>query len=1287
MATHGNIGQFDRGTEDWKAYCERLEQYFLANDVDDAAKQRAILLSVCGAAAYQLIRNLVAPAKPTDKSFADIVKLVQDHYTPPPSVTVQRFKFHSRSQKEGESIAEFVAELRRLSEHCQFEATLDDMLRDRLVCGVRDVRIQRRLLAEADLSFKKSFELSQAAEVAEQSAKDLQKPQTVHTVPSKPFARNCYRCGGTHASDTCRFRDSECHFCHKKGHLAKVCRSKTKQQSTPDQRPRRRGRADRKSTQRTLQVDEEGGAASTYDMFAVRESSKTEPIRVTVLVNSASLEMEVDTGASCSIISATTYDQLWPKDQSPPLSPTQKKLCTYTRESLQVKGAIAVTVHYQGQTAELELVVVAGAGPSLLGRDWLQKIRLDWQRLHQIRSANVKTLQPLLKQHADVFRDELGLVEAAPAKIHVDPSAQPRFCKPRTVPYALKGKIEQELERLEHAGVIEPVQFADWAAPIVPVVKTDGTIRICGDYKVTINRAAKVDTYPLPRIDDLLASLGQGKSFTKLDLAHAYQQIPLDEGSKKYVVINTHKGLYQYNRLPFGVASAPSIFQRTMEGILQGIPNVCVYIDDILVTGPSEQEHLKTLDNVFTRLAAAGLRLKKAKCSFMQPSVEYLGHNISADGLRTTQEKVRAIADAPAPRNVTQLRSFLGLVNYYGKFLSNLSSTLAPLHRLLQKKTPWTWGPEQQKAFQEAKSQLTSPCLLVHFDPDRELLLACDASPYGVGAVLSHRMVDGSEKPIAFASRSLAPAEKGYAQLDKEGLAIVFGVRKFHHFLFGRHFEILSDHKPLQHLFSESRPVPAMASARLQRWALTLSAYNYTITYKPGESHANADVLSRLPLPEAPSDIPLPGETILLLDTLHEPVSATKIKHWTDRDPLLSSVRRMVQKGWQYTSEEKMRPFNQRKDELSVQDGCILWGSRVVVPQAGRATVLAEIHQGHPGVSRMKGLARGVVWWPGIDVDIEGMVKDCHQCQTNRKAPASAPLHPWEWPARPWARIHIDHAGPFQGKLFLVVVDAHSKWLEVVPVSSTSSRITIDALRSIFATHGLPEMLVSDNGTAYTSVEFQTFMKRNGVRHVTSAPYHPSSNGLAERAVQTFKEGLKKTSATESDLPTRLARFLFQYRITPHSTTGVSPAELLMGRRPRSHLDLLHPMVESRVLSSQARQKAGHDQHARDRAFVVGDEVYVRNFAGGSRWLPGVVTAIKGPLSYEVKLLDDRVVRRHIDHVRQRFDSSTIEQTDDWLPTPATQPETPPETPPVEVPTRRSSRVRVAPDRYDPSLN
>jgi len=408
----------------------------------------------------------------------------------------------------------------------------------------------------------------------------------------------------------------------------------------------------------------------------------------------------------------------------------------------------------------------------------------------------------------------------------------------------LRAKVDQELERLEKAGVIEPVQFAEWAAPIVPVLKRDGSVRVCGDYKVTVNQAVKPDTYPLPRIDDLFTALSGGKIFSKLDLAHAYQQIALDEESKKLVVINTQKGLFQYNRLPFGISAAPAIFQRTIEGILRGIPNVSVYLDDILVSGKTEEEHIQRLDTVLTRLEEAGLQLKQKKCSFMMKSVEYLGHQISAEGLRPTKEKVRAVTDAPPPQDVSQLRAFLGLINYYAKFLPQLSSTLAPLYQLLAKQAKWTWGPPQKKAFQEAKSQLTSANVLVHYNPQQEVILACDASPYGVGAVLSHRFEDGSEQPIAFASRSLSPAEKRYSQLDKEGLAIVYGVKKFHHYLFGRKFQIRSDHKPLQHLFSEKRSIPQLASARIQRWALTLSAYDYTITYKPGKQHANADSLS-----------------------------------------------------------------------------------------------------------------------------------------------------------------------------------------------------------------------------------------------------------------------------------------------------------------------------------------------------------------------------------------------------------------------------------------------------------
>ena len=335
-----------------------------------------------------------------------------------------------------------------------------------------------------------------------------------------------------------------------------------------------------------------------------------------------------------------------------------------------------------------------------------------------------------MDRHAEVFKEELGRVKGVKAKIHLDPQAQPRFFKPRTVPYALRGKVEKELDRLEMEGVIEKAETADWAAPIVPVVKQDGSVRICGDYKLTTNQAAKAESYPLPRIDDIFASLSGGKSFTKLDLAHAYNQIELDEESKKLVTVNTSKGLYHYNRLPFGVSSAPAIFQRTMENILRGIPSVSVYIDDILITGKTSDEHLHNLEAVLSRLEEVGVRLKRSKCAFMLPSVEYLGHCISERGLQPTGKKVKAIQSAPAPTNLTQLKSFLGLINYYCKFLPNLSDTLSPLYRLLQKKAQWQWGKEQQAAFESAKSELTTDRVLVHYDPTKIIVLACDTSPY-----------------------------------------------------------------------------------------------------------------------------------------------------------------------------------------------------------------------------------------------------------------------------------------------------------------------------------------------------------------------------------------------------------------------------------------------------------------------------------------------------------------------------------------------------------------------------
>ena len=318
------------------------------------------------------------------------------------------------------------------------------------------------------------------------------------------------------------------------------------------------------------------------------------PFEVKLKLNGVCTTMEVDTGASVSIISEDLFKTL--KEEGAALRPSRAKLFTYTGESIQIIGTTDVTVEHNGEVVTLPLLVTSGKGPSLLGRDWLASLKLDWKQIFTVHSH--KSLQDVLDAHQEVFEDGLGVVKGVTAAIHVDPTATPQFHRARPLPYALRGRVERELERLQSQGVIEPVQFSDWAAPVVPVVKGDGNVRLCGDYKVTVNKAAKLDHYPIPRIEDLFASLSGGKEFTKLDLSHAYQQVPLDEASRQYVTINTLKGLFRYNRLPFGVSSAPSIFQRIMETLLQGIPGVCVYIDDILVTGKTTQEHLEHLAEV-----------------------------------------------------------------------------------------------------------------------------------------------------------------------------------------------------------------------------------------------------------------------------------------------------------------------------------------------------------------------------------------------------------------------------------------------------------------------------------------------------------------------------------------------------------------------------------------------------------------------------------------------------------------------------------------------------------------
>ena len=450
--------------------------------------------------------------------------------------------------------------------------------------------------------------------------------------------------------------------------------------------------------------------------------------------------------------------------------------------------------------------------------------------------------------YLDVFKEELGTLSGFKVKLSLKQGTKPQFCRARQVPYALRDAVNRELQRLESLGVIESVAHSDWATPLVAVPKSDGSVRLCGDYSKTVNPVLEIDQYPLPRPEDLMTCLTGGCKFTKLDLSSAYQQIVLDDESCPYITVNTQKELYRYLRLPFGVSSAPAVFQKAMDTILQGLPQVICYLDDILVTGSTPQEHLQNLAVVLERLSQHGIRLKEKKCSFMQDSVDYLGHHIDAQGIRTSPSKVEAITKAPAPNNVTQLRSFLGMVNYYGKFLHNLSSQLHPLHALLKHGTKWHWSEECDRVFKQVKTKLSETPVLMHYDPKLPIRLAGDASNYRIGTVLSHVDAKGQEHPIAFVSRTLSQCEKNYSQVEKEALSLIFGIRKFHKYVYGRHFTLVTDHRPLTALFGPKSGVPPLAAGRLQRWALLLSSYDYTIEFRPTTAHANADGLSRLPL-------------------------------------------------------------------------------------------------------------------------------------------------------------------------------------------------------------------------------------------------------------------------------------------------------------------------------------------------------------------------------------------------------------------------------------------------------
>jgi hypothetical protein len=693
---------------------------------------------------------------------------------------------------------------------------------------------------------------------------------------------------------------------------------------------------------------------------------------------------------------------------------------------------------------------------------------------------------------------------------------------------------------------------------------------------------------------------------------------------------------------------------------------------------------------VLKRLAEHNVKVNQEKCSFLAENVQYLGHVLTAAGRQPIPEKVSAIRNATEPKDVSELRTFLGMVNYYGAYLPDLATILSPLNRLLRNDVPWKWTKECQKSFESVKSSLTSDRVLTHYDPSQPLILACDASPDGVGVVLSH-LLGQEEHPIAFASRTLTKAEKGYSQIEKEGLGIVYGVKKFHKYLYGRKFTLVTDHKPLTKIFGPKTEVPTLAALRLQRWALILMAYNYDISYKRSAENANADYLSRKPMEVSSENLELSVNYFSHVQDL--PVRCHEISACTRKDPVLAKVLQFTLEGWPaHVDDPELQPYFLRRHELSADQGCLLWGMRVVIPTKFHDRMVQELHNEHLGIVRMKALARSYFWFPGIDKSIEELSRACNICQSLRKDPPPSPLYPWKYPERPWDRIHVDFA-EYDSQYFLVVIDAYSKWMEIELMKSTTAEKTVEVMRELFARYGVCRELVSDNGPQFISETFQDFIAGNGIKHTLTAPYHPASNGAAERSVQILKDILKK-NALESHAGVstkhRLCNFLLTYRMTPHTVTGVSPAELFLKRQLRSRLSLIRPDLREDVIDNQERGKAYRDNRVpKLREFVKNERVRVKSCRGSDvNFVPGVIVHRNGPVNYLVRV--GRNIRYvHVDHLIKAGDYQEAE--DEPVP-PMVNPVTkdfpihPPNCPVAQVPLPRNEPAQNAGALPEPDL-
>lgn len=1183
----------------WEKWKRALGLYLTAASVTTPEAKRATLLHMGGLALQEIYYNVPGAHIDISEEGGDVfdiaVSKLDEYFAPKQSRVYERHLFRLVKQEPAEKFEKFLVRLRQQSAKCQF-SNAEEHLIDQITEKCESMELRKKILTLGDdATLDKIISEANALEAVKRQLNEFDltsKGQLINRVETTPKNRfnPCSRCGGNHSSNdkACRARNQKCLKCGYIGHFRRFCRTgpkKRKPMANNDPSPKAEAMSKKFKPE---EID--------YIFHLDGDDS------IKCTVGGIDIDMIIDSGSKCNIISDITWENLKScgvRVTNQDKNPNRKFMAYGSSSSLEVLGSFESTITLGDKSVKdtATFYVIKNGKRNLLGKDSATKLGV-------------------LKVGLGINAIEQGVFpKFRDVQIHIpiDETVKPVSQPCRRVPIPLENKINTKIQELLDADIIEPVNgSSDWISPLVPVLKGDGDIRICVDMRQA-NQAITREKHPLPTMEQLLPKFRNAKVFSKLDIKNAFHQLEISEGSRPITTFICSRGLYRYKRLMFGISCAPECFQKTLERILLPCQGAVNFIDDIVVFGSNEAEHDARLKKVLQVLKDNNVLLNEEKCTFKVKLVHFLGHELSAIGVKPLDKYVKSIESFREPSAVEEVQSFLGLVNYVGKWIPNLATLTEPLRELLKLKLPKGadisshWRVEQSQAFEQLKRAMTDIQTLGYYDPNDRTQVFADASPVGLGAVLVQHG-DAGPRIIAYGNKSLTDREKRYCQTEKEALALVWAVEHFDKYLFGKEsFELVSDHKPLEVIFGpNSKPC-----ARIERWVLRLQSYNFKIVYKPGK-HNIADPLSRLcsntATPRSFDDDNYVN--LVVSQSCPTAITLTELKQESDADCELQLVKTGVYSGsW----DQSVKNYKIFEHELCFQDSILLRGNKIVIPSNLRSQVLAAAHEGHPGIVAMKTRLRSKVWWPKIDSDAERYVRACKGCTLVSAPNPPNPMRRRDLPTQPWIDVAIDYLGPLpSGHYLLVIVDYYSRYKEIKITKVIDAKQTIGLLKEIFSRLGTPVSITADNGRQFTSSEFGSFCQEYGIRIFHSIPYWPQQNGEVERQNRDILKRLKISQAQKTSWQDDMLKYLTMYNSTPHCTTGKSPAELFYGRQFRDKLpslvDVEHTDLETRdkdiMMKAKGKEYADRRRHAAEANLDIGDQVYVKNMIRENKLTP-----------------------------------------------------------------------------------